>query len=237
MGIEVLPPDVNESQVYFAPAPASDTNGNGQPGRRAIRFGLAAIKGVGEVAVQAILKARSDGGKFGSLSDMCERVDGRFGKPENPGRAHQVRRVRLLGRTRATLYGQIDRTLTAAPAGSLRTGAARQSSLFGMFEDKSTAPQESVGSLPEWPQHELLAPRNRSCSFLRYRPSAHAFCAAARDVFARQHANAGPSAKPGAHPHRRHGRGRTKRRLKEKRQALLPAHARRPRRLGPGALH
>src|SRR5581483_1312917 len=65
MGVEVRPPDVNESQVVFAPA-----RGGG-----AIRFGLAAIKGVGEIAVESILEARRKGGEFKSLADMCERVD------------------------------------------------------------------------------------------------------------------------------------------------------------------
>src|SRR4029079_15761427 len=64
MGIEVLPPHVNESDVHFAPAPASKAPANGDPSswettpRQAIRFGLAAVKGVGEVAVESILKAR-----------------------------------------------------------------------------------------------------------------------------------------------------------------------------------
>ena len=44
---------------------------------RCIRFGLAAIKGVGEVAVQNILKARGEGGQFTTLAELCERVDGR----------------------------------------------------------------------------------------------------------------------------------------------------------------
>src|SRR5262249_13969407 len=97
MGIEVLPPDVNESDVYFAPSatppaaaganPANGnghgrhhpngSNGHGQPEQGAIRFGLAAIKGVGEVAVKSVLDARRGGERFSSLSDLCERVDGR----------------------------------------------------------------------------------------------------------------------------------------------------------------
>ena len=67
MKIEVLPPDVNESHMYFAPSPDG----------KAIRFGMAAIKNVGEAAVEAILKARTEGGKFKTLSELCERVDGR----------------------------------------------------------------------------------------------------------------------------------------------------------------
>ncbi|MEI4861504.1 hypothetical protein Q8G41_28350, partial [Klebsiella pneumoniae] len=65
MGIEVLPPDVNESLVMFAPA----------RGGTVIRFGMAAIKGVGEIAVQSLLDARKSGGEFKSLMEMCERVD------------------------------------------------------------------------------------------------------------------------------------------------------------------
>src|SRR3712207_2309050 len=62
MGIEVLPPDVNESGHDFVV-----TAGN-------IRFGLDAVKNVGSSAVQAILKAREDG-PFTSIWDFCERVD------------------------------------------------------------------------------------------------------------------------------------------------------------------
>ena len=63
-GIEVLGPDVNESSVYFAPAREG----------KAIRFGLAAIKGVGEGAVETLLKARNEGGKFASLAEMLSLI-------------------------------------------------------------------------------------------------------------------------------------------------------------------
>lgn len=65
IGIEVLPPDVNESLVDFAVVGAS------------IRFGLAAVKGVGEAAVRAIIEARDRDGRFGDLFDLASRVDAR----------------------------------------------------------------------------------------------------------------------------------------------------------------
>ncbi|MEJ2147955.1 MAG: DNA polymerase III subunit alpha [Chloroflexota bacterium] len=66
-GIEVLSPDVNLSESEFTIEP--------QPsGRRAIRYGLSAIKNVGEGAVQAILSGRQDQ-PFASVSDLCDRVD------------------------------------------------------------------------------------------------------------------------------------------------------------------
>jgi DNA polymerase-3 subunit alpha len=63
MGMKVLPPDVNESFVEFAVVP-----GNNQ-----IRFGMAAVKGVGVGAVEEVLRARSEG-KFESIEDFAKRV-------------------------------------------------------------------------------------------------------------------------------------------------------------------
>jgi DNA polymerase-3 subunit alpha len=63
LGIEVLPPDVNTSQVDFAVVEGK------------IRFGLNAVKNVGETACRAIIVAREDGGPFASIWDFTERVD------------------------------------------------------------------------------------------------------------------------------------------------------------------
>ncbi len=65
MGIEVLPPDVNESDVRFS-----------VPGNK-IRFGMAAVKNVGEGAVMELIAERDSGGPFKSFRDFCERIDGR----------------------------------------------------------------------------------------------------------------------------------------------------------------
>src|ERR1700722_1874222 len=66
MSIKILPPDVNESDLYFTPI------------GEAIRFGLAAIKNVGENTPKAICDARASGGRFKSLYDFCERIEVRF---------------------------------------------------------------------------------------------------------------------------------------------------------------
>jgi DNA polymerase-3 subunit alpha len=168
MGIEVLPPDVNESRVHFTPAAGRATNPqkNGHDGSEtrhsspvtsnAIRFGLAAIKGVGEVAVLSILKARSDGGKFESLLDLCQRVDGRSVSRKILEALIKCGACDCLGQTRATLFSQIDRTLARA-ASVIADRQRGQSSLFGALEEKATAMPEATASLPEWPEHELLA--------------------------------------------------------------------------------
>jgi len=63
MSIPVLPPDVNESQVDFAPADGG------------IRYGLSAVRNVGVGAVQEIIRARTEKGRFESLTDFCRKVD------------------------------------------------------------------------------------------------------------------------------------------------------------------
>ena len=146
MGIEVLAPDVNESHVVFAPAR------DGQ----VIRFGLAAIKGVGEVAVLAILKARDEGGKFKALADLCERVDGRTVSRKTLEALIKSGACDAFGQTRATLYAQIERTMARA-ASILSDKQKGQSSLFGALEEKASPMPETISNLPEWPQHELLA--------------------------------------------------------------------------------
>ena len=166
-GIEVLGPDVNESQVYFAPAAgawASRPFDSHEAQKRAgqtplplrIRFGLAAIKGVGEVAVQNILKAR-EGGKFKSLAELCERVDGRTVNRKILEALIKSGACDCFGQTRATLFAQIDRSLARA-ASIISDRQKGQSSLFGALEEKaSNAMPETMANLPEWPQHELLA--------------------------------------------------------------------------------
>ncbi|MCX6928085.1 MAG: OB-fold nucleic acid binding domain-containing protein [Verrucomicrobia bacterium] len=169
MGIEVLPPDVNESQVYFAPAPSGlggPPNRAGQPvpaeggqdprAKLAIRFGLAAIKGVGEIAVETILKARKEGDKFQSLANLCERVDGRSVNRKVLEGLIKCGACDCLGQTRATLFAHVERTLARA-ASIIADRQRGQASLFGTFEDRSAQAPETLASVAEWPQHELLA--------------------------------------------------------------------------------
>jgi DNA polymerase III subunit alpha len=66
LSIDVLPPDVNESDTDFAPAPGD---------RRAIRYGLSAVRYVGDGVVRSIIEARANGGPFASFADFCRRVD------------------------------------------------------------------------------------------------------------------------------------------------------------------
>jgi DNA polymerase-3 subunit alpha len=181
-GIEVLGPDVNESGIYFTPAPRSAAvpaaaattaktppenaktgsvlesaaAGDSRAPGQAIRFGLAAIKGVGEGAVETILKARNESGKFKSLAELCERVDGRTLTRKPLEALIKTGACDVFGQSRATLFAQIERTLARA-ASILSDKQKGQSSLFGALEEKTSPMPESISNLAEWPQHELLA--------------------------------------------------------------------------------
>jgi DNA polymerase-3 subunit alpha len=144
--VEVLPPDVNESLMHFSPARDGSV----------IRFGLAAIKGVGEIAVESIIKAREEGGKFKTLADMCERVDARTVNRKVLEALIKCGACDGFGENRATLFGLIDRVLSRA-AEVISDRQRGQNTLFGMFEDHGKPRPEAVNRLPDWPMNERLA--------------------------------------------------------------------------------
>ncbi|MBP8260575.1 MAG: DNA polymerase III subunit alpha [Verrucomicrobia bacterium] len=152
--IEVRPPDVNESHVHFTPA---------QPGP-GIRFGLAAIKGVGEIAVQSLLDARQSGGRFKSLADLCERVDTRTVNRKVLEALIRCGACDGLGETRAAMFAGIDRTLASAA----RRGLDRirgQGQLFDFLTDQGLAPASGDSGLEEWPAAERLAAEKELLGF------------------------------------------------------------------------
>ena len=69
MGIEVLPPDINESLRHFTALPAKQKGEH-----NAIRFGLTAVKGIGDSSVLQIIEARMEGGKFTGIEDFAKRI-------------------------------------------------------------------------------------------------------------------------------------------------------------------
>ena len=125
MGIEILPPDVNTSDHEFT-VEARDEDGSGAGAGRAgnIRFGLDAVKGVGYQAVEAIKRAREQGGRFTSLWDFCERVDART---VNRKAIEALIKCGALGSTGATRKGMLEVLERAQAAGQ----KAQQDALIG----------------------------------------------------------------------------------------------------------
>ncbi len=146
-GIEVLQPDVNESGVFFAPAREG----------KAIRFGLAAIKNVGEAAVEAILKARNGKWKIQIAGRIMRARGWPFADAQNLGSPDQNRRVRFVLARRARRCSRRSNAHSRARRAFLSDKQKGQSSLFGALEEKAPPMPEAISNLPEWPQHELLA--------------------------------------------------------------------------------
>jgi DNA polymerase-3 subunit alpha len=186
MGIRVLPPDVNRSEMSFTVLPRdarrSGPEGDGESGPVAspggatgrasagadadIVFGLAAIKNVGEGAVEATLAARREGGPFGSLPDFCDRVDLRAVNRRVVESFIKSGSFDSVDPRRAALFAAIDRAMEAGQKGQ-RDREAGQSSLFGMLgavEDARAAPRR-VADAPPWPEAERLAFEKESLGF------------------------------------------------------------------------
>ncbi len=149
--IQVLGPDVNESEVGFAPAKTSRSEGH-----RVIRFGLAAIKGMGEVAVESLLQARRLGGRFHSLQELCERVDTRIVNRRALECLIKTGACDGLGPNRATLMAGVDAALSRASS-MAADKASGQSSLFDAFDAAPVARPVKPVVLPDWPMSEKLA--------------------------------------------------------------------------------
>jgi DNA polymerase-3 subunit alpha len=128
MGIEILPPDVNLPDHEFTVVEGS------------IRFGLDAVKGVGYQAVEAIKRAREEGGKFLSLWDFCERVDNRT---VNKKAIEALIKCGALGSTGASRKGMLEVLEQAQAAGQKiqQDALIGQGSIFDFQEDASPAAQ------------------------------------------------------------------------------------------------
>ncbi len=165
MGIPILPPDMNRSGLKFTPevvAGGADPGRNesappagaGAPGYSAIRYGLAAIKNVGEGAMATAIAERERGGDFTSLEDFCSRVDSRIANRKTIESLVKAGAFDFLGRDRAELFACIEETLAAAAA-SHRDRAAGQVSLFDELPRPSAPRKER--NVPKWSEREKLA--------------------------------------------------------------------------------
>ena len=142
MSISILPPDVNESDLYFTPVGES------------IRFGLAAIKNVGENTARAIRDSRLSGGEFKALYDFCERIEPRFLNKRVFESLIKSGAVDSLG-PREAMAASIDDALASLQ----RASRLRESGQHGLFGRGGTT--EAVPFLlrdaPLWSEEERLA--------------------------------------------------------------------------------
>jgi DNA polymerase-3 subunit alpha len=152
MEIEILPPDVDYSDWSFT------------PDGKAIRFGLGAVKNVGQSAVEAIGKARAESGRFGSLHNFCERVD-----------LSAVNRRMIESLIRAGAMDSQEGTRSqkmAAVEGAMESGQRawrdRESGQAGLFGELISAGETHAAPLPnvpDWTDKEKLASEKEMLGF------------------------------------------------------------------------
>jgi DNA polymerase-3 subunit alpha len=154
MGIEVVPPDVNLSDIDFSV-------GDGK-----IYFALSAIKGCGGSAAEAIVTARKQGGRFKDLFDFCERVDVTSCNRSTIETLIKAGAMDSFAARRAQLAAVVDRALQSGAAASAdrRSG---QKSLFGGLEDESERPVVTLPDVPEWEERERLLMEREVLGFYR----------------------------------------------------------------------
>ncbi len=140
MGIRVLPPDVNESDLHFTAV------------GDAIRFGLAAVKNVGEAAIENVLRARREDGPFRGLADFCNRVDLQKVNRKVIESLIRCGAFDSLGGTRAQYLAYLDRAMEQA-ASLQRDRARGQTNLFDLFAGNGPGdgPARSDDDLPDVP--------------------------------------------------------------------------------------
>ncbi|HXH62785.1 MAG TPA: DNA polymerase III subunit alpha, partial [Gemmatimonadales bacterium] len=144
LGLDVLPPDVNESGFKFTVV-----------ADRRIRFGLGAIKNVGEGAIASILAARAAGGAFRTLVDLCDRIDLRLCNKRVIEALIDAGACDSFGAHRAQLIGALEHAFAEAQVRQQE----RETGQGGLFGEAAPhpRPEMSLPDVPQWSEHDRLA--------------------------------------------------------------------------------
>lgn len=148
MSIEVLRPDINESFSDFTII-----------NNKAIRFGLAAVKNIGLGAIESILEARRDKGKFKGIYDFCETVDLRLVNKKVVESLIKCGALDSFGLYRAQLAMMLDKVLEI----SSKLQRERNSAQLSFFDTSSSSGHngfsyvtKEVPQIKEWPETQIL---------------------------------------------------------------------------------
>jgi DNA polymerase-3 subunit alpha len=164
--LTILPPDVNESQFRFTPeGPPRSVTGKQVSN---IRYGLGGVKGAGQGAIEAIIAARTESGKFKDLFDFCLRVDRKQINRRTIESLIRAGAMDCFGVDRAVLLASVGFAMEAAGQAA---AAANQVSLFGGDDSDLVAPPEYVKATP-WTDRQKLAEEKTA---LGYYLSGHMF--------------------------------------------------------------
>jgi DNA polymerase-3 subunit alpha len=163
-GLKVLPPDINTGEYRFVPVDAA-----------CIRYGLGAIKGTGESAIGAIVRAREEGGAFRDLFDFCERIDKRVVNRRVIEALVRAGAFDCITPERASVFASVGIALEAAEQ---RERHAQQVNLFGDAGGAGGERPALIGVEP-WDEGRLLKEEKTSVGFYL---SGHPFSAYRAEV-------------------------------------------------------
>jgi len=146
MQLEVVAPDINRSGYAFT-----------VEGDATVVYGLGAIKGVGEAAIEVMIQERLANGPFASLPDLCRRVDSRKVTRRVYEALIRCGALDKLGDNRAGLMQQLPEALKSAEQ-HLRDSAAGQTDMFGnVIVAPESHTEVSAAGVPEWDEETRLA--------------------------------------------------------------------------------
>jgi DNA polymerase III subunit alpha len=153
MGIPVLAPDINASEVNFLASPEG------------IKFGLAAIRNVGEAAIDSILAARRETGTFRSFGQFCEKVDLRAANRRVLEALIKAGTFDSLGYHRKSLLEALDKMIEQGQKAQ-RDRLSGQKGLFPMAQPADdTFGAEDIADRGEWPDREKWAYEKEALGF------------------------------------------------------------------------
>jgi DNA polymerase-3 subunit alpha len=154
MGIKVLPPDVNKSSLKFAPE-RFETE---EEAPNAIRYGLSAIKNVGEGAMEAAIAEREKNGPFVSLEDFAARLDNRAVNKKLMESMVKAGAFDYTGELRAVMFAKLEQVLASA-ASMQKDKKAGQGGLFDDFDLVQPKSKKNEPETPSivWSADEVLA--------------------------------------------------------------------------------
>jgi DNA polymerase III subunit alpha len=152
MGLEILPPDLNASRLRFSPEKTPS-------GGMGIRYGLAAIKNVGEGAMATALEDRKNNGRFLSLEDFSTRLDSKAVNKRILENLVKAGALDWTGETRAGMFNRLEQVVASASS-TQRDRASGQVSLFDAIEFSAPAPAaktSAANDISEWSKDDRLA--------------------------------------------------------------------------------
>jgi DNA polymerase-3 subunit alpha len=154
MGVEVMAPDINDSDVDFTPLYKETGQGN----KGVIRFGLAAVKGVGEKAVEHMIAARRRIGRFQSLFHFCENVDLRAVNKQVIEALIKGGAFDRLGGNRHQMMVALERAMEVG-ASLQQDKSSGQMNFFGQMTKEMDYAEDhkQLPDVPPWPELQMLA--------------------------------------------------------------------------------